>query len=206
MTKEILASVANYYSRKVQAHGATAAGVDWKNEASQLLRFDQFDYLWRDARAFSLNDLGCGYAALFDYLRRRRFRIRYYGIDLSAEMLKVAHSLYGRSRALTLIEGAEPPAAADYTVASGIFNVKGDVADEPWREYIFSTIRTMAECSKIGFAFNVLSDHSDKHLQRADLHYADPAELIDFCGRSISRHLHLVQDYGLYEFTLIVRL
>jgi SAM-dependent methyltransferase len=206
VTDAIIERVEQYYTDRVRKFGATAAGVDWKDEVSQELRFAQFDHLWGSERAFSLNDLGCGYAALFGYLRRRGFKLDYYGIDVSAGMLDQARRLYGRSKAVNLVLGTEAPAQADYTVASGIFNVKGETDAGPWREYVFRTIRAMAESSRSGFAFNVLSDHSDKHLQRPDLFYMDPAEAIDFCGRSISRHVHLAQDYGLYEFTLCVRL
>ena len=203
---QIHASVAAYYSDRVRKYGATAAGVDWRDEASQELRFAQFQYLWRRQQGFSLNDLGCGYGALYAYLRKRRKQVTYLGIDLSDDMLAIGRKRYRNTPSISFTQGSSPPGMATYTVASGIFNVKGDPDPVAWRDYVFRTIASMAEHSEEGFAFNVLSDHSDKHLQRPDLYYADPAEMVDHCGRTISRHLMLVQDYGLYEFTLIVRL
>ena len=37
------------------------------------------------------------------------------------------------------------------------------------------------------------------------LFYADPGELFDHCKRRYSRWVALLHDYGLYEFTILVR-
>lgn len=195
-----------YYSDRIKRFGPTANGVDWRDEASQELRFAQFDCLWRDERSFSLNDLGCGYGALVDYLLARGFQPDYHGIDLSSDMVAAARTLHDDAEGARFLIGAQPDRRARFTVASGIFNVRREVARDEWHAYVLRTIHSLAEWSEAGFAFNVLSGHSDPQLQRPDLYYAHPGELLDFCGRSISRHLMLVQDYGLFEFTLIVRL
>jgi len=205
-TNGILSAVTRYYSERIKQFGPTAKGVDWRDEASQDLRFEQFGYLWRDERRFSLNDIGCGYGALLDYLRKRRLRVQYCGVDLSADMLAKAKSLHGRSRLVSWHEGFEAPAKLDYTVASGILNVKGETPVAEWQPYVFEQIEAMAQWSRKGFAFNVLSAHSDRPLWQPHLYYANPGDVADYVGKKISRHLMLVQDYGLYEFTVIVRL
>jgi hypothetical protein len=62
-----LDEVANYYSTKLAEHGETAQGVDWNGVEGQCLRFDQFRKLISGS-GISINDLGCGYGALYDYL------------------------------------------------------------------------------------------------------------------------------------------
>jgi hypothetical protein len=37
------------------------------------------------------------------------------------------------------------------------------------------------------------------------LYYADPCALFDLCKRRYSKHVALLHDYGLYEFTILVR-
>jgi len=37
------------------------------------------------------------------------------------------------------------------------------------------------------------------------LYYGDPCFYFDLCKRSYSRQVALMHDYGLYEFTLLVR-
>ena len=41
--------------------------------------------------------------------------------------------------------------------------------------------------------------------KRKDLYYARPAEYLDFCLQNFSRHVTLLHDYDLYEFTVLVR-
>jgi SAM-dependent methyltransferase len=194
-----------YYSQRIRQHGATPAGVDWNGATSQNLRFEQFHQLWRKERSFSLNDLGCGYAALYGYLRQRHFNLDYYGIDLSAEMIEAARKRYGEPKGFNLVHGRQPSVKADYTVASGLFNTRGDIDSAAWYEYMLATVRMMASFSTRGFAFNVLSLHSDEEKRQPHLFYADPAALVSFCWQNGWRKLHLAQDSGLWEFTLSVR-
>jgi hypothetical protein len=40
---------------------------------------------------------------------------------------------------------------------------------------------------------------------RADLYYADPLWLFDYCKRNLSKQVALLHDYGMYDFTILVR-
>jgi hypothetical protein len=40
---------------------------------------------------------------------------------------------------------------------------------------------------------------------RANLYYADPLYLFDHCRVHYSKWVALLHDYGLYEFTVVVR-
>jgi SAM-dependent methyltransferase len=173
--------------------------------AGRSLRFKQFDHLWGREREFSLNDIGCGYGALYGYLTKRKFRVTYCGVDLAAAMLDEGRRLYGESAAVTWHQGSTAPRKLDYTVASGILNVKGETSFEDWKPYVFENIDVMAAASNRGFAFNVLSTHSDRHLWPPHLYFADPGEIVDYVGSKFSRNLVLLQNYRLYEFTLCCR-
>ncbi|MFX7953370.1 class I SAM-dependent methyltransferase, partial [Acinetobacter baumannii] len=56
-----------------------------------------------------------------------------------------------------------------------------------------------------GFSFNCLTSYSDEDRKRDYLYYADPCQLFDLCKRRYSRQVALLHDYGLYEFTILVR-
>ena len=68
---------------------------------------------------------------------------------------------------------------ADFTVASGVFNVKQDAPEDMWSAYVIETIDELAHLSSRGFAFNALTAHADPERRRADLFYADPAAMVD---------------------------
>lgn len=202
----ILGRVERYYSGRFAEHGATARGVDWNSPESQELRFVQLlKVCEREQGLFSLNDYGCGYAALAPYLDRHGYHVRYRGFDLSAAMIEYARRSYQRWPEVTFVQKEADLEPADYTVASGIFNVKLDVPDDEWREYVLRTLDAIAALSRRGFAFNMLTSYSDREKMRPDLYYGDPTAFFDHCKRRYSRHVALLHDYGLWEFTMIVR-
>lgn len=201
----LLKDVEAYYTARVREFGATAKGVDWNSTESQLVRFDQLARLWRrETGVVSVIDYGCGYGALADHLRAAGTPMRYQGFDLSADMIASAGSRAGPDCSFTT--APEKLVAADYVVASGIFNVRLDHDDEEWGRYMRSTIAAMRALCRRGFAFNALTSYADKDKQRSDLYYADPLHWFDVCKRTYSPHVALLHDYPLYEFTLLVRL
>lgn len=201
----MLDAVAGYYEDKLSRHGATARGMDWNSEDSQRLRFEQLCRLLPAAGAFSLNDVGCGGGELRAFLHGAGAQVDYLGVDISPAMIEAAHARAGALPCTRFIAGTAPDRTADYSVASGIFNVRLQVPDTQWREHLLSTLEAMNDCSRRGFAFNCLTSYSDPERMQPHLYYADPLALFDLCKRRYARDVALLHDYGLYEFTMIVR-
>jgi SAM-dependent methyltransferase len=200
--------VERYYSEKLERHGPTPQGVDWNGDQSQIVRFQQLLRVIDDQASvgFSINDYGCGYGALVDQLAERYGEFAYTGYDVSAAMVDEAQRRYEPETRATFTSNLQDLEPADFTVASGVFNVK--LATEPaeWRQYIGEMIAEIARLSTRGMAFNALTSHTDPGRRRDDLYYADPADLLDHCLRNHSRDVVLLHDYELFEFTLLVRL
>lgn len=201
----LLSGIERYYTARLAQYGATARGVDWNSGESQTLRFRQLEKLFAAERSFSINDIGCGYGPLYAFLGGRYEGLDYYGCDISRAMIDAARTIYGgRSNAAFAVE-ARPSRVADYGVASGIFNVRLDHSPQEWQEYLLDMLDAIDQTSRRGFAFNCLTTYSDPDRMREDLHYADPAALFDLCKRRYARDVALLHDYGLYEFTILVR-
>jgi SAM-dependent methyltransferase len=201
----IRSQVGQYYTAKVAAHGATPSGVDWNSAESQRLRFAQLLKVIGTPEPFSINDYGCGYGALADYLQEQKRHFTYCGFDISEKMIALARLSRPDSPQITFVEREDALGVADYTVASGIFNVRLQTPIEDWQRYVLDTLELLHERSRIGFAFNVLTKYSDAELMRPNLYYADPLFLFDHCKKRFSRFVALLHDYPLYEFTLLVR-
>ncbi len=200
------AQAREYYDGKLRAHGVTAQGVDWKNAESQELRFRQLARVLEEDRDASVLDYGCGYAALAVYLRGAGHRGPYRGFDVSAGMIDAGAKVTASLADCQLTADRATLDQADYTIASGIFNVRMDAPDATWRDYLVNSLADIAALSRRGFSFNALTSYSDPDKRRADLYYADPLDLFDHCQRTFSRRVSLLHDYPLYEFTLLVRL
>ena len=201
----ILSQKKQYYDKKLGAYGPTPKGVDWNSAQSQELRFEQLLKVCDTSSPFSLNDYGCGYGALAGYLAGKGYQFKYNGFDLSVQMIDAARGKYGNLRHCAFISDEGNLGVADYTVASGIFNVKLQTSDEEWKGYVLHTLGKIAELSKKGFAFNALTKYSDPEFMRDDLFYADPLFLFDYCKRNFSRFVAVLHDYPLYEFTMLVK-
>ncbi|MEB3983917.1 class I SAM-dependent methyltransferase [Mycobacterium sp. 663a-19] len=201
----VLGEVARYYTSKLEEHGTTARGVDWNGEAGQTLRFDQLLGIVDVDGRFSINDLGCGYGALLDYLDARGFDVDYTGVDVSAEMVRAGARRFEGRADVDFICAPRLNREADYSVASGIFNVRLECPDAEWQSHIEATLDMLQAASRRGFAFNCLTSYSDTAKMRDELYYADPCALFDLCKRRYSKSVALLHDYGLYEFTILVR-
>lgn len=202
---ELLDEVASYYSEKLALHGETPNGVDWNGEQGQALRFEQLCKVINGTQTFSISDLGCGYGALVDYLEDSSLSFSYLGVDVSDEMIRVAKERYKDSPRTRFISASEPDVVMDYCIASGIFNVRLGRTNEEWLTYLEYTLDVLDRTSRLGFSFNCLTSYSDEEKKRDDLYYADPCFLFDLCKRRYSRQVSLLHDYGLYEFTILVR-
>ncbi|VTU17370.1 trans-aconitate 2-methyltransferase [Variovorax sp. PBL-H6] len=203
--QNLLADVAAYYSGKLAEHGLSPRGVDWNGEESQVLRFRQLCRIIDRPGEVSVNDLGCGYGALFDLLAADRPEIRYLGVDVSASMIDAARERLKDHPNARFIQASVPDDIGDYGVASGIFNVRMERTDAQWQAYLEATLDQLDRTSRFGFAFNCLTSYSDADRMRPDLYYADPCRLFDLCKRRYAKNVALLHDYGLYEFTILVR-
>jgi len=202
---DILAEVADYYTAKLAEYGETPQGVDWNSEESQVLRFEQLNKVIDASIGFSLNDLGCGYGALFDYMDSHYPEFTYNGCDVCDSMIRAAQNRHAHNPNARFVVAAKPPETADYGIASGIFNVRLGRNEAEWRDYLEDTLNGLDRTSRRGFAFNCLTSYSDADKMRDYLYYADPCALFDLCKRRYSRYVALLHDYGLYEFTILVR-
>lgn len=201
------AGIERYYTDKVMTHGATALGADWTCRPTQELRFVQLLKLCDFRQALSLNDVGCGYGALLAFLekRHRRAEVDYLGTDLSQAMIDQARpSLHPNIRARFVVAGSIPR-VADYSVASGIFNVKLAQSAARWNLFIKKTLDEMNAASRLGFAVNFLAPlEPDMHVI-PELYRASPDVWMRYCERQFGATVELISGYGMREFTLLVR-
>lgn len=196
--------VKSYFDKRIQEHGASPRGSDWNSETSQNIRFDQLLKVV-EVQSFSLLDYGCGYGALADYLAAKEFDADYYGYDILESAIDTARLAHANKPRRSFFTDKSQLPVCDYTVASGIFNFRGEQSFEDWTEYVVGVLHEFNQLSQCGFSSNFLTKYSDADKMRPDLYYADPLFLFDYCKRNFSKNVALFHDYRLYDFTLIVR-
>jgi SAM-dependent methyltransferase len=209
----MLASVERYYTAKVCRYGATAQGVDWNSALSQRLRFVQLLKLVTDwSQPLSLHDLGCGYGALLDHLADRHAdaAVRYIGSDVSAEMIRRARRQRRPPRGDHppdfIVATAQPP-DADYSVASGIFNVKLEHPVPAWEQHVASTLAALSAASRKGFAVNFMAPQAlaARPGAAASLYGPPPEHWVAYSRDVLGCAVEVIAGYGLPEYTLLAR-
>jgi len=198
-------AISEYYTAKVTVHGATPCGVDWNSPQSQFLRFEKLMSVTDGRREFSINDYGCGYGALLQFLHANHLAPQYTGFDLAEAMIVQAVTIHGANGSHRFSSREEDVGTADYTVASGIFNVKLAATPVEWRDYILETLNKLCSISSVGFAFNMLTSYSHPERMRDTLYYGDPCFFFDYSKRYLSPNVALLHDYGLHDFTIVIR-
>jgi SAM-dependent methyltransferase len=207
-TDAITAELEKFYHLHLQQQEVNAQRVGWKNKADQQVRFEQLTKVITPSTTGSINDLGCGLGDFAQYLQENGFaRLTYVGYDIMEQMVRRAIVLNQQSPQCRFIgiRQAADMLDADYTVASGVFNVRLGVSDESWLNHVLEIILQMDLKSRKGFAFNALSNYSKPALRNADLYYADPLFLFDYCKRRFSENVALLHDYDQEDFTILVR-
>lgn len=201
-----LKSLKDFFSEQIQQYGPNAKGVDWKSQEAQYLRFDQLLKLHNNINEpFSILDYGSGYGALAQYLVERGYHFTYVGYDMNEAAIDEGRKLFAGNPNITLTVDEANLQSADYCIGSGLFNMKLDTPQDEWEAYMLRTIDRLWMLSSKGMAFNSLTSYSDADKMRPDLYYADPRWLFDYCKTQLSRQVALLHDYGIYDFTILVR-
>jgi len=203
---QLLNLVSRTYSYRIDQCGPVANGVFWKDHDGQMLRYE----LLLQAVAnedlngpITVNDLGCGYGALFDLLADQSMMQggRYFGYDISPKMLEEAQARHGDPRA-SFIESPIATETADYSFVSGTYNMNFGARRDIWGDYVKTSLKRLWDKTTKAMAFNMLDGASPERL--INLYYANKREYVEFV-LNLSPEIEIIDDYPLAEFTIYVK-
>jgi SAM-dependent methyltransferase len=121
-------------------------------------------------------DVGCGTGDLSAFLRKKKINT-YVGIDIYKPFLREARRKYPHERFLEgdLLAGVITD-SFDYAFCSGGFTVKLSIDNYG---FLSAMIEKMWELTRVGIAFNVLTD--DDRDQDPDLFFYNPTRVLQIC-------------------------
>jgi len=204
---KLLTPVVKAYERRLRQFGAEARGVFWKDEDLQRQRYDILSAIFDDidqAGGLTIHDFGCGYGALFDYLKDMPVMKAsgYIGTDMSVDMITQAKRRISDPRT-SFIRHLMAVDVADYTFASGTYNMHVGQNEEDWETYVKASLKQLWSKTRKGLAFNMLRDDADERYD--GLYYINGRDLFDFCTRELSPNVILQNDSPLPDWTFFVR-
>ena len=199
----------------VERYGYQPQALYWSNRDIQEIRFQKLIEILPTSKAlkhqaWSVLDVGCGFADLVNFLERQAYFPDYIGLDLSPEMVLGAGAMHPN---ITLFEGELAECAFeqnqfDYVMLSGALNevveteVEGTV--EFMGSYAKSVIKEMYRICKKGVAFNLLDSRNEWVKSRFDLQSFLPNEIAQFC-EGFADEVIVVDGYLENDFTLYLK-
>ena len=148
------------YRDRLAALGPVPKGVFWRNESTQIARFDALLKFVTSVTPVAnpiLGDVGCGYGAMLEFVQKtpRYKRFRYIGVDINRAMIDSCKQLFPSQEQLFFV-GKHPPSSVDFCVFSGTFNLCHTMDASLWNDYIFFNLQSCWRRCRYGLVLNLL--------------------------------------------------
>lgn len=108
-------------------------------------------------------------------------------------------------RAVRFVAGDRSPRMADYSVASGIFNVRLGELDDGWQSFVRATLHQLALTSSRGFAVNFVDPPLCGGWVAPGLYTTSPEPWVEDRRDHIGADVAVITGYGMREFSLLAR-
>lgn len=203
---QLLEFVSRVYAYRINEYGPVANGVFWKDADGQMLRLELLLQAveQEDLKGpITVNDLGCGYGALFELLAEEPMMRggKYFGYDISADMVATAKAKHADPRA-TFFVSPVATEVADYSFVSGTYNMSMGANRALWTHYIKTSLEQLWKKTAKIMAYNLLDENSSNKLD--DLYYAERSTFLEH-ALTLSPDVEIIDDYPLDEFTIIIK-
>ena len=154
------------YKDRLADLGPTPNGVFWRNESTQIARFDALLNLVATVTPVAnpvLGDIGCGYGAMLNFVQTtpRYQHFHYNGIDINRAMINSCIQKFPDQKHLFFV-GKYPPSPVDFCVFSGTFNLCYTTDTSLWQEYVFANLQQCWQRSRYGLVLNLLCSPKTK--------------------------------------------
>ncbi len=194
-----LEEIASLYNERVRKFGYGARSVGWASKDQQILRFRVLTENV-EMSGKTVIDIGSGFGDLYEFLCETDSKpLGYLGIDISDELLAVARekhlgipSVAFDKRPLMMPEER----TFDFAVASGSLNYSLPM---DMYEYLEEFVKIYEPRVHEGILLNLLSTNVD-YVQEIHAHYS-PFRVEAIFSRYFEK-VRVIEDYGLYEFTV----
>ena len=173
------------YNNRLAASGAVPKGVFWRNQSTQITRFDALLSVVRKISPMAqpaVADIGCGYGAMLEFIQKtpRYQTMRYSGYDINAAMINACTHQFTDQKQLFAV-GKHPSAVVDFCLFSGTFNLCHTANLVLWEDYIFANLQDCWQRSRYGLLLNLLCAPKN-HIQN-QIYYADRQKFITRASR-----------------------
>ncbi len=169
-------SISSAYTQRFKRKGASAEGVFWASEITQIARFEhaliRLGTIFGN-NSYQLADIGCGYGALYAFMRAtpRYHSVDYFGVDINASLIAHCQRQFSAD-AHRFRRGRCPQQMVDASLFIGTFNLCHTDDYSLWEDYICTQIALSWQQTKTAMVVNMTSLKQPQI--RNNIFYAEP--------------------------------
>jgi len=198
-SRKDLTALEHYYRTQLEGHAAPEKRVGWNSVQGQQVRFETLASIG-NLKNSKVLDVGCGLGAFWGYLKKKKIKTDYTGVDLFPNVIAEAREHFPEANfeARVLIARPFPPDRFDYAFLSGVFNVK---VKDNWK-YMDKVVRCVLKQTRKGAAFNVLN--AEAGIKEPNRFMVSPGDLVAFGKKLGVPRVHLLDHYHHLDLTLFL--
>jgi len=205
MLSETHMTIVEHYEKCFLQHGANHKGVDWPNSADVETRYRVICEALSQHDIKSVLDFGSGVGGLYEYMMNNDLKqVDYSGLELSSEMVSYCRKKFTNVDFYdcdVLKVGWKMP-SFDAVVMNGVFTEKLTLTHDQMFQIFKKILNVVYQHTNCLMIFNVMSKQVD--WERDDLFHVSLDDLAWLIKQQFSRKFIIRNDYGLFEYMVLV--
>ena len=203
--KNSLKGIKEIYENNLLSFGKNYKGVGWKKKKDAITRHRIMSKIILNKKSRNhILDLGCGLSHFYNYLKINDFKFKYFGVDLSQEMIRISKKKYPKNKyyCLDILKDHNKISKVDYIVINGLFTQKGKYTNEKMFKFLKKILKISYAKANKGIAFNVMSELVE--WKNKGNFYLSIEKITKFINQYLSNSFIINHQYGLYEYTIFI--
>ena len=194
MNKKTANSIIKHYSTLYENFGYNPASIGWP-KGKQNIRFHAISQIG-NLNNSKILDVGCGFGDLATFLKFRKIKMKYTGVDINEKFIKIAETVNPDCVfEVRDIEKRKFKQKFDWIFAIGTTNQSGSY------QYIENLLNEMFRISKKGISMDFLSSYVD--FKRHGNFHASPERIFKI-AKKLSKRVVIRHDYLPFEFCVYI--
>lgn len=192
MKKNMYDSILNHYNQLFKKYGLNSKSLGWLN-GRQSIRFKVINEIG-NLNNSTILDIGCGFGDFFSYLKFRKIKSKYYGVDINSDFIEIAKKIHPDGFfEVRDLQKKRISKRFDWGVAVGITNHAVTYL------HLKNMLKEMFNLCRKGVAMDFISNYVD--YKKKDIFYSSPEIMFKF-AKTLTKRVILRHDYMPYEFCL----
>jgi SAM-dependent methyltransferase len=196
--------ILSFYNFHLKKFGDRPEALRWTPQG-QLKRYHMLVDIApaQDLNNATVLDYGCGTGDFYKFLKRRGINVKYTGVDINENFIRLAKSKYPECTFKVMnADDDQFEGFYDYIFICGVFNLQVPGVDDDMK----NALVTLFEHCNRGLALNALSSHAP--IRDPELHVTAPEDMVKFSIETLSpfialRHDRIENDFTLYVYTTL---